>query len=48
IDLDRCRLRSPGQWQQANLSRLERSLQKFLAPNEASRVARVINSSYEG
>jgi 3-deoxy-D-manno-octulosonic acid kinase len=28
IDLDRCRLRRPGQWQKANLKRLERSLTK--------------------
>lgn len=30
IDLDRCRLRSPGKWQVANLKRLERSLTKLL------------------
>lgn len=29
IDLDRCRLRSPGTWREANLARLERSLPKF-------------------
>ncbi len=29
IDLDRCRLRSPGQWREANLQRLGRSLAKF-------------------
>ena len=29
IDLDRCRLRHPGGWQNANLNRLERSLHKF-------------------
>ncbi|MDN6180448.1 MAG: 3-deoxy-D-manno-octulosonic acid kinase [Halomonas subglaciescola] len=29
IDLDRCRLRVPGTWQEANLARLERSLAKF-------------------
>ena len=29
IDLDRCRLRSPGKWRQANLERLARSLAKF-------------------
>ena len=29
IDLDRCRLRSPGTWREANLARLERSLLKF-------------------
>ena len=29
IDIDRCRLRSPGVWREANLTRLERSLLKF-------------------
>lgn len=29
IDLDRCRLRPKGAWQDANLARLERSLAKF-------------------
>jgi 3-deoxy-D-manno-octulosonic acid kinase len=29
IDLDRCRLRAAGKWQEANLSRLARSIQKF-------------------
>ncbi|MWJ29175.1 3-deoxy-D-manno-octulosonic acid kinase [Halomonas sp. ZH2S] len=29
IDLDRCRLRQPGKWQQSNLGRLERSVKKF-------------------
>ncbi|MGC3874099.1 3-deoxy-D-manno-octulosonic acid kinase [Halomonas sp. GXIMD04776] len=29
IDLDRCRLRRPGRWQQSNLQRLARSLTKF-------------------
>ena len=29
IDLDRCRLRSPGAWQNANLNRIESSAQKF-------------------
>jgi 3-deoxy-D-manno-octulosonic acid kinase len=29
IDLDRCRLRRPGPWREANLARLERSLAKF-------------------
>ncbi|MCA1774029.1 MAG: 3-deoxy-D-manno-octulosonic acid kinase, partial [Halomonas sp.] len=29
IDLDRCRLRQPGKWQNANLERLERSIHKF-------------------
>ncbi|SHE71624.1 3-deoxy-D-manno-octulosonic acid kinase [Modicisalibacter ilicicola DSM 19980] len=34
IDLDRCRLRRPGRWQQANLARLERSLARF-SPDDA-------------
>ncbi|WP_083000180.1 3-deoxy-D-manno-octulosonic acid kinase [Halomonas sp. GT] len=29
IDLDRCRLRPPGKWQEDNLARLERSINKF-------------------
>ncbi|MDN6323262.1 MAG: 3-deoxy-D-manno-octulosonic acid kinase [Halomonas sp.] len=29
IDLDRCRLRAAGKWQEGNLARLERSLVKF-------------------
>ncbi len=29
IDLDRCRLRRPGKWREANLQRLERSMRKF-------------------
>ena len=32
IDLDRCRLRSPGAWREANLQRLARSLAKFDSP----------------
>lgn len=35
IDLDRCRLRRPGRWQQANLQRLARSLRKFSPQNTA-------------
>ncbi|MCE8004775.1 3-deoxy-D-manno-octulosonic acid kinase [Billgrantia ethanolica] len=35
IDLDRCRLRPPGAWQEANLARLARSLVKFGAPAAA-------------
>lgn len=35
IDLDRCRLRAPGGWQEDNLARLGRSLAKFAAPAEA-------------
>lgn len=33
IDLDRCRLRSPGKWQEGNLKRLERSLGKIYCKN---------------
>ena len=29
IDLDRCRLRAEGKWQEGNLDRLERSVNKF-------------------
>jgi 3-deoxy-D-manno-octulosonic acid kinase len=29
IDLDRCRLRRAGKWQEANLKRLEKSVNKF-------------------
>ncbi|GED22640.1 3-deoxy-D-manno-octulosonic acid kinase [Halomonas halmophila] len=46
IDLDRCRLRRPGKWQQANLTRLERSLHKHLAPDIASHVTRQIQYGY--
>ncbi|CAM3546508.1 MAG: 3-deoxy-D-manno-octulosonic acid kinase [Halomonas sp.] len=38
IDLDRCRLRSPGQWQNDNLTRLKRSLIKFNAENSYSSI----------
>jgi 3-deoxy-D-manno-octulosonic acid kinase len=34
IDLDRCRLRSPGKWQKENLARLQRSLMKFESKHE--------------
>ncbi len=33
IDLDRCRLRRPGNWQEANLKRLQRSVERF-APGQ--------------
>ncbi|MDN3525034.1 3-deoxy-D-manno-octulosonic acid kinase [Halomonas sabkhae] len=46
IDLDRCRLRRPGRWQQANLTRLERSLHKHLTPDIASHVTRQIQHGY--
>nr|WP_299245183.1 3-deoxy-D-manno-octulosonic acid kinase [uncultured Halomonas sp.] len=36
IDLDRCRLRRSGRWQQANLQRLARSLKKF-SPQDTAR-----------
>ena len=36
IDLDRCRLRKGGRWQQANLQRLERSLTRFVPDNAAT------------
>ncbi|GAA3904909.1 3-deoxy-D-manno-octulosonic acid kinase [Halomonas cibimaris] len=48
IDLDRCRLRAPGKWRQGNLSRLERSLGKFAAPDAATRAIQHINAGYEG
>ncbi|MBW5800359.1 3-deoxy-D-manno-octulosonic acid kinase [Halomonas elongata] len=38
IDLDRCRLRTPGGWQDANLERLARSLAKFDAPSAIAAV----------
>jgi 3-deoxy-D-manno-octulosonic acid kinase len=40
IDLDRCRLRAPGAWQEANLARLARSLVKFGAPAAAMETIR--------
>jgi 3-deoxy-D-manno-octulosonic acid kinase len=39
IDLDRCRLRSPGRWQAANLARLARSLARFDAAAAADAMA---------
>lgn len=41
IDLDRCRLRTPGRWQEANLNRLGRSLEKFGAPQQALETIRL-------
>lgn len=38
IDLDRCRLRSPGTWREANLARLERSLAKFDASSSMAAI----------
>lgn len=40
IDLDRCRLRAPGAWRSANLSRLERSLAKFGAAGAMAAIHR--------
>lgn len=41
IDLDRCRLRSQGQWQAKNLARLERSIAKFCSPLENTAMAHI-------
>lgn len=40
IDLDRCRLRRPGGWQNANLERLQRSLAKFEAEEAVPAILR--------
>ncbi|GAA5176538.1 3-deoxy-D-manno-octulosonic acid kinase [Modicisalibacter zincidurans] len=40
IDLDRCRLRRPGDWQNANLERLQRSLAKFDAEEAVPAILR--------
>ncbi|WP_404299366.1 3-deoxy-D-manno-octulosonic acid kinase [Halomonas sp.] len=40
IDLDRCRLRRPGNWEAANLARLERSLIKFSARDAMAPIQR--------
>lgn len=40
IDLDRCRLRRPGGWQEANLARLQRSLEKFDAAGAMAAIRR--------
>lgn len=45
IDLDRCRLRKPGTWREANLQRLERSLERF-APGQGKRLLRQIRHGY--
>ncbi|WP_287124496.1 3-deoxy-D-manno-octulosonic acid kinase [Chromohalobacter sp.] len=45
IDLDRCRLRAPGRWQEANLARLERSLARF-SPTTAGRAFTAIVDGY--
>ncbi|WP_148252405.1 3-deoxy-D-manno-octulosonic acid kinase [Aidingimonas lacisalsi] len=43
IDLDRCRLRRPGRWQQANLKRLERSLTRFVNDDVRSVMEKIEN-----
>ncbi len=40
IDLDRCRLREPGHWREANLERLGRSLDKFGATGGMAAIRR--------
>ncbi|GAB2787987.1 3-deoxy-D-manno-octulosonic acid kinase [Halomonas shantousis] len=45
IDLDRCRLRPPGTWQQANLARLGRSLERF-APGQGEDRLHAIQRGY--
>ncbi|OHV08941.1 hypothetical protein BH688_13190 [Kushneria phosphatilytica] len=45
IDLDRCRLRAQGRWQQRNLDRLQRSLQRF-APERADSLMAGILEGY--
>ncbi|WP_111415277.1 3-deoxy-D-manno-octulosonic acid kinase [Billgrantia lactosivorans] len=40
IDLDRCRLRAPGAWPEANLERLGRSLAKFGAAEAMAAIRR--------
>lgn len=46
IDLDRCRLRTAGKWQEANLSRLSRSVAKFSAPDQVASVIARIHAGY--
>ncbi|MDN6298637.1 MAG: 3-deoxy-D-manno-octulosonic acid kinase [Halomonas sp.] len=48
IDLDRCRLRAPGKWQRANLTRLERSLNKFVDLDAAAHAGEHIIAGYRG
>ncbi|WP_372613869.1 3-deoxy-D-manno-octulosonic acid kinase [Halomonas sp.] len=45
IDLDRCRWRSPGPWQRANLERLARSVEKFGAPDAMQAIRRGYDSA---
>ena len=46
IDLDRCRLRAAGKWQEKNLARLERSLGKFSATSHSSALMGSIRQGY--
>ncbi len=46
IDLDRCRIRSAGEWQEANLKRLEKSLNKFVY-RESQAAIGAIREGYE-
>ncbi|SDL54492.1 3-deoxy-D-manno-octulosonic acid kinase [Modicisalibacter muralis] len=45
IDLDRCRLRQPGRWREANLRRLERSLERF-APDQGKNLLNRVLHGY--
>ncbi|MDX1467072.1 MAG: 3-deoxy-D-manno-octulosonic acid kinase [Halomonas sp.] len=45
IDLDRCRLRRRGRWRAANLARLQRSFEKFGAPDAMAAVRRGYDAS---
>ncbi|MDX1467303.1 MAG: 3-deoxy-D-manno-octulosonic acid kinase [Halomonas sp.] len=45
IDLDRCRLGRPGRWRAANLARLQRSFEKFGAPEAMAAVRRGYEAS---
>ncbi|WP_092845651.1 3-deoxy-D-manno-octulosonic acid kinase [Modicisalibacter xianhensis] len=46
IDLDRCRLRAPGNWQEANLKRLQRSVERFV-PGQGKARLRQIRRGYD-
>ncbi|MCK0744799.1 3-deoxy-D-manno-octulosonic acid kinase [Chromohalobacter nigrandesensis] len=43
IDFDRCRLRTPGRWQEANLARLKRSLFRFSPATAEHAFAAIMN-----
>ncbi len=45
IDLDRCRVRKAGRWQQANLERLQRSLSRFCPQPES--ISHIIRTAYD-